>query len=77
MKNKFSDDAFSATIDKFGDREFITSSYGDHEELCEALSAEANFRLKQFLKNLKSDLLCYSTGASVLSEDKIKEYFEE
>jgi hypothetical protein len=29
----------SAAIDAFGDREFITSSYGNHEDLLDALMA--------------------------------------
>lgn len=35
-----------------------------------------NAKVKEILSALREDLQCYSTGMSVLSEDKIKEWFE-
>lgn len=39
---KFEACDFSPVIDEFGDREFITSSYGGHEELTEKIAERAN-----------------------------------
>lgn len=47
---KFTPEDFSKTIDDFGDREFITSSYGDHQELIEIIAAKANEKLQEWLE---------------------------
>jgi chaperone required for assembly of F1-ATPase len=54
----------------------IKNNLGSRSMVDTAITSIANKKLKEILAVLESDLLCYSTGASVLSEDKIKEWFE-
>lgn len=47
---EFKAEDVSIVIDRFGDREFITSSYGNHEILCEAIVNEVNKLLRERLE---------------------------
>lgn len=56
--------------------QFKPEDFFEMDGAVDDIAGFVNAKLKKILAELKSRLLCYSTGASVLSEDKVKEFFE-